>query len=374
MKLYEYKAKELMAARGIPVPAGRLAQSPGEAATRARELGPAMVKAQVLVGGRGKAGGIKAADTPQEARVVAERILGMDIKGCRVNKVYVEQRLAIDTELYLAVTVDAAAKKPLIITSSRGGVDIEGVPEKDILRCHVPVQWGFLPYQARDLARRLGLAADLARQYEAIAVKLYGLFRDYDAELAEINPLAVSGGRIIAADARLNIDDDALFRHPELPWVNDEMSLEARVRDLGLTYVQLDGDIAVMANGAGITMATLDVLQRYGGRPMNFLDAGGGATAEPMARALEILVSTKPRAILINIFGGITRCDDVALAIITARERVGLPAPLVVRLTGTNEERAVDMLHAHGIQASRSMEESARRAVSLAAGGGGAGV
>ncbi len=368
MKLYEYLAKEVLSQKGIPVPPGRLARTPDEAAAAARELGPVAVKAQVLVGGRGKAGGIRLADNPEEARRAAADILGMTIRGYRVESVYVEQKLAIDREFYLAVTVDAGAKKPLVIASARGGVDIEEVPEKEIVRLHVPPQWGLMPYAARELARRLGLAGPVAREVVEIAIKLYEIFREYDAELVEINPLAVCAGCVVAADARLNVDDDALFRHPQLPRVVDATPLERRVRELGLAFVELDGDIAVMANGAGITMATLDVLQRFGGRPMNFLDVGGGAAAEPMARALEVLVSTRPRVILINIFGGITRCDDVAQAIITARDTVGIPMPLVVRLAGTNVDRAVAMLEERGISAFNSMEDAAARAVALAAG------
>lgn len=367
MKLYEYMAKEVLAGAGVPVPRGHLALTPAEAEAAARELGPVAVKAQVLVGGRGKAGGIRLVETPAEARRAAEAILGMSIKGCAVEKVYVEEKLAIDRELYLSVTVDASAKKPLVIASASGGVNIEDVPEKEIVRQHIPVQWGLLPYVGREIARRLGLAGNLLKGFSDLLTRLYSVFTSYDAELVEVNPLAVVGDRFVAADARLNVDDDALFRHPDLPRVSEATPLEQRVRELGLNYVQLDGDIAVMANGAGITMATLDVLQHYGGRPMNFLDAGGGAAAEPMAKALEVLVSTGPKVIFINIFGGITRCDDVAQAIISARETVGIPMPLVVRLVGTNEEQGVRMLAAAGIRAFRSMDEAAAEAVRLAA-------
>lgn len=367
VKLYEYMAKEVLARAGVPVPRGRLVLTPQEAEDVARELGPVAVKAQVLVGGRGKAGGIKLAQTPEEARQAAAAILGMDIKGYTVERVYVEERLAIDRELYLSVTVDASAKKPLVIASALGGMNIEEVPEKEIVRQHIPVQWGILPYMGREIARRLGLTGTPMKTFSELLTKLYTVFTTYDAELVEVNPVAMIGERLVAADARLNVDDDALFRHPNLPRVSEATPLEQRVRELGLNYVQLDGDIAVMANGAGITMATLDVLQHYGGRPMNFLDAGGGAAAEPMAKALEVLVSTGPKVIFINIFGGITRCDDVAQAIISARERVGIPMPLVVRLVGTNEEQGVRMLAAAGIRAFRSMDEAAAEAVRLAA-------
>ncbi|MDI3299237.1 MAG: ADP-forming succinate--CoA ligase subunit beta [Bacillota bacterium] len=371
MKLYEYMAKGVLRENGVPVPPGRLARTPEEAEAAARSLGPCVVKAQVLVGGRGKAGGVKPAQTPEEARSRAGEILGMNLKGCVVETVYVESMLGIDRELYLGITMDNAAKRPLLIASASGGMEIEEVPERAIVRQPVPVEWGLMPYATRWVAHRLGLSGDLARQFGEIALKLYEIFRRYDAELVEINPLAVAGDRLVAADARLNVDDDALYRHPDLPRTSEATELEKRVRELGLAYVELDGDIAVMANGAGITMATLDVLQRYGGRPMNFLDAGGGAAAGPMAEALKVLVSTRPKAIFVNIFGGITRCDDVAQAVITARREVGISMPMVVRLVGTNEEKGVEMLRGEGIQAYRSMEEAAARAVELARAGEG---
>ena len=369
MKLYEYMAKEVLRNHGIPTPPGRLARTAAEAVEAAREIGPVAVKAQVLVGGRGKAGGIKLADTPEDAGKVADEILGMNLKGYIVESVYVEGKLEIDRELYLGIAVDTVAKTPLVIASAAGGVNIEEVPEKDIVRLNVPIEWGFFPFMGRDIARRLGLEGTHAKQFVDIVQKLYTIFREYDAELVEINPLAIVGDRVIAADARLNLDDDAMFRHPDVPVTSEATDLEKRVRELGLAFVQLDGDIAVMANGAGITMATLDVLKKYGGEPMNFLDAGGGADAGPTAKALEILVATNPKAVFINIFGGITRCDEVAKAIIQAKNSVGIPMPLVVRLVGTNQEQGVAMLAAEGIQAFSSMDEAAERVVQLANGG-----
>ncbi|MBE3591192.1 MAG: ADP-forming succinate--CoA ligase subunit beta [Firmicutes bacterium] len=369
MKFYEYMAKDVLRRHGIPIPPGRLATTPEEAEAAAREIGPVAVKAQVLVGGRGKAGGIKLAETPEEARRAAEAILGMDLKGYIVEKVYCEGKLDIDKELYLGITVDAGAKRPLVIASASGGMDIEEVPEKAIVRMHVPVPWGLSPYMGRQLARRLGLTGSLAGQFADILMRLWTVFRSYDAELVEINPLAIVGERIIAADARLNVDDDALYRHPDLPRVSEATELEKKVRELGLAFVQLDGDIGIMANGAGINMATLDAVKHFGGEPMNFLDAGGGSAAEPTAQALELLVEKGPKAILINIFGGITRCDEVAKAIIRVKEEKGIPMPLVVRLVGTNEEQGRAMLREHGIEAFRSMAEAARKVVELARGG-----
>ncbi|MBX5464622.1 MAG: ADP-forming succinate--CoA ligase subunit beta [Clostridia bacterium] len=371
MKLYEYMAKDVLRENGLPVPPGRLARTPEEAEAAARVLGPCVIKAQVLVGGRGKAGGVKPAHTPEEARTRASEILGMNLKGYVVESVYVESMLGIDQEFYLGITMDNAGKRPLLIASASGGMEIEEVPERAIVRQPIPVEWGLMPYATRWVANRLGLSGGLARQFGEIALKLYDIFHRYDAELVEINPLVRTGDRLVAADARLNVDDDALYRHPELPRTSEATELERRVRELGLAYVELDGDIAVMANGAGITMATLDVLQRYGGRPMNFLDAGGGASAEPMAEALKVLVSTRPKAIFINIFGGITRCDDVAQAVITARREVGISMPMVVRLVGTNEEKGVEMLRGEGIQAYRSMEEAGGPPGGGGGGGGG---
>jgi succinyl-CoA synthetase beta subunit len=364
-------AKEVMGRHGLPVPRGRVAATADEAAAIAGEIGEVAIKSQVLTGGRGKAGGIAFAATPEEARVAAARILGSEIRGLRVERVLVEEKLKIERELYLSVTVDGAARSPLVMASTEGGVNIEDVPERYIIKQHVDVTWGFYPYAGRQLARRLGLTGALAGQLAGIAVKLYQIFRRYDAELVEINPLVVAGGRLVAADGRLNIDDDALFRHPELPKVEEGTELELRVKELGLSFVQLDGDIAVMANGAGITMATLDILASYGGRPANFLDAGGGASVEPTARAIEVLLATKPKAILINIFGGITRCDDVAKALVQVKESRGIPVPLVIRLVGTNEEAGVKILNDHGLQAYSSLQEAAARVVELARAQGG---
>ncbi len=356
---------------GLPLPRGVLAESPAEAAAACRELGAVVVKAQVLAGGRGRAGGVRFAATPEEAAAAAAALLGAEVRGLRVERVLVEERLSIERELYLGFTVDAAGRRPILIASPAGGVGIEEVPERDIIREPVAIPWGLLSHQAREVARRLGLSGEAAAAFVRIALLCYRAFRELDAEILELNPLAVVGGRLVAADCRLTVDDDALFRHPELPRVPEGTEREEEVRRLGLSYVELGGDIAVMANGAGITMATLDVLAHLGGRPMNFLDVGGGAAAEPMAKALEILVRTGPRVIFVNIFGGITRCDDVARAILQAREAVTADVPLVIRLTGTNEGEAVAMLRQRGLAAYRSMEEAARAAVRLAGGCGG---
>ncbi|MFO8061268.1 MAG: ADP-forming succinate--CoA ligase subunit beta [Bacillota bacterium] len=366
MKLYEYMAKEVFARYGIPVPEGRVVWDADEAAEVARELdGPVAVKVQILAGGRGKAGGIQFADDPAGARQVASDLFGSEIRGYTVDRLLVERQLDIDGELYLGVTVDPGNRCPLIIASSRGGVSIEEVPDKDIVRREVSVEWGLFPYQARAIAEQMGLSGAPARQFVKVALALYRLFREQDAELTEINPLVLSGGEMIAADARLNIDEDSSFRH-DYPDTEIRSDTEQKVVALGLSYVQLDGDVAVMANGAGETMATMDILGHYGSSAMNFLDAGGGAGVEPMTDALRILAATHPKVLLVNIFGGITRCDDVARAVIKVKEEGRLQDPLVVRLSGTNDEQGLSMLEEAGITAFRNLEEAARVAARTA--------
>ena len=371
MKLYEYMGKELFAKYGIRVPRGRVVASAEEAETAAAELGPPVVlKAQVLVGGRGKAGAVRFADSPKEARAAAAEMLGREIKGCRVERVLIEEKLQIDRELYLSVAVDGGARRPVLLASAHGGVDIEEVPEDRLVRYHVDPTIGVLPYVGREITRRLGLTGNVAREVQRIIPTMYRIFCEKDAELVEINPLVVCGEEVLAADAKVTVDDEALFRQKDLPFVEERTEIERRAHELGLSYVELDGNISVMANGAGMTMATLDLIQAYGGRPANFLDAGGGTGEEATAQALELLLATGPRAIFINIFGGITRCDDVARAFVRVKESREIPVPVVIRLVGTNEEQALAILRAAGIEAFRNMEEAARKAVELAGGEG----
>ncbi len=366
MKLYEYMAKEIFADYGIPVPGGRVVWNPEEAAGVAAELeAPVVVKVQILAGGRGKAGGIKFADDPASAREAASLLLGSEIRGYPVDRLLVEQRLDIDEELYLGITVHPGNRCPLVIASARGGVNIEEVPDRYIVRREIAIEWGLFPYQARAIAEEMGLSGGPARQFVDVALSLYRLFREQDAELTEINPLTVCGDRLIAADARLNIDRDSSFRHDH-PDTTVRSDAEERVVALGLSYVQLDGDVAVMANGAGETMATMDILQHYGSGAMNFLDAGGGAGVEDMTDALRILASTRPKVLLVNIFGGITRCDDVARAVVQVKEEGHLQDPLVVRLAGTNDEQGLSVLEEAGITAFRNLEEAARAAARAA--------
>ncbi|WP_003540988.1 ADP-forming succinate--CoA ligase subunit beta [Desulfotomaculum nigrificans] len=371
MKLYEYMGKDIFRKEGIPVPRGQAFFNPTGVAEYAAGLPAVVVKSQVLSGGRSKAGGIKFPATATDAAAAAEALLGTVIKDLSVQAVLVEEKLTIDKEYYVAITVDGARRKPLVIASAYGGVDIEEVPEHQLVKMHVDVHSGIQPYMGREVARRMGLPAGEAKQFADILVKMYTIFRKYDAELVEINPLVVSGDKLVAADAKFNIDDEASFRWPDwLPRVEERSQLELRATELGISFVELDGDIAVMANGAGITMATLDMLNHFGGSPRNFMDAGGGASTEATAKALEILLSTNPRAILINIFGGITRCDDVARAFAHVRETTGIPVPIVIRLVGTNEQAGIEVLQQQGMSAYRNIDEAVVKVVELAAGKG----
>lgn len=365
MKLYEYMGKDLFRRYSIPTPKGQVVTSPEEAAQVAAELGPVVIKIQVLAGKRGKGGGIRFADSPQEA----ERQAG-ELFGRGVERLLVEERLKIDQEYYLSLTVDGARQKPLLLASAQGGMDIEEVAEEHIVRYHIDPATGLAPFVGREVARRLGLGvgSPWGKEFSSLLTNLYRLFMEMDCELAEINPLVRSGEQLVAADAKVTIDDEALFRHKDLPYVSDRSQLEERAHQLGLSFVQLDGDIAVMANGAGITMALLDTLQQFGGRPANFLDAGGGTGVETTIRALELLLATNPKAILVNIFGGITRCDDVAKALVAVKEKYTIPVPLVIRLVGTNEEAGVSILKEAGLSAHRDMEAAAREVVALAYG------
>lgn len=367
MKLFEYMGKEIFSGYGIAVPRGRMAASPAEAASVAAEIGgEVVVKSQILSGKRGKGGGILFASTPARAEEAAAKILGGTVQGLKVESVLVEEKIKIDREIYLSITVDGSAKKPVLIASASGGMDIEEVPDEEIIKYHVDTFIGLQAYSARDITRRLGLSGPPAAEMNRLLPILYRIFREKDAELVEINPLVISGDRIIAADAKVTIDDDGLFRQKDLPHVEERTSAEQKAHALGLSYVQLEGNIAVMANGAGITMGTLDTIQQYGGKPANFLDAGGGTGMEGSAKALEILLETNPRVILINIFGGITRCDDVANALVKVKKEREIPVPVVIRLVGTNEEIGVEILKENGFEAYRMMNEAAAKAVDLA--------
>lgn len=377
MKLHEYQAREIFARYGVPLPRGELAHSPQEVYEIASRLGvPVMVKAQVLVGGRGKAGGIKSASNPQAAREMAGQILGMSIRGLPVRKVLVVEALDIKKELYLGVVVDRALSAPVMIASSEGGVEIEEVartmPER-LAKITVDPFLSLRDYQARQLALEIGLGKERVADWIAIAQGLYRAFVECDASLAEINPLGLTReGRLVAIDTKMVLDDNALFRHRDLEALRDlteEEPPEREARGQGLSYVKLEGEIGCVVNGAGLAMATMDLIKLYGGEPANFLDVGGGARAEPVAVALRILLSDeKVKAVLINIFGGITRCDEVARGILEALRQVRVEVPIVVRLAGTNEEEGRRLLAHADIETASSLIEAAQRAVEAAKG------
>ncbi len=374
MKVHEYQAKQLFARYGIPIPQGEVARSPEEAKAIAQRLGkPVAVKAQVLVGGRGKAGGIKVAQTPEDAKQAAAQILGMSIKGLRVEKVLVEEALNIACEYYLGIIVDRSRKRPVMMVSAMGGVDIEEVAEKHpdaIARCFIDPLLGLMDFQARQTAYAARLDSPVLRDFVAMARRLYRLFTECDATLAEINPLVVTAdGKLIAADAKLLIDDNSLFRQTEIAsWreETEEDPLEARARQLGLAYVRLQGEVGIIGNGAGLTMTTLDVVQRAGAAPANFLDIGGGARAEIVRNGLQLILSDpQVKCVLINIFGGITRCDEVAKGILQALEGMEVRVPIVVRLTGTREEEGRALLEGTPLIPAATMQEAAEKIVAL---------
>lgn len=366
MKLYEYLGKELFLQYGIPVPRHQVAENANQAASAAEEFGTAVIKSQVLSGKRGKAGGIAFVTSAKEATEQAERILKMTIGGFPVEKLLVEEKLSIKQELYLAITVDGALRCPVVLASLDGGMDVEEVAEERMIKYPVDLSIGWQDYMTREICRLMGSDKTLEKEMLSLLPKLFKMFKELDAELVEINPLALTPGGLVAADAKVTIDDDALYRHPKLPRVKEKTALELKAEELGIAYVELDGNIAVMANGAGITMATLDLVQHYGGAAANFLDFGGGADVERTAQALDLLLGTNPKVLLINIFGGITRCDTVAEGFVRVKENKGIDLPVSFRLVGTNEAEGRAILKKVGIQAFDTMEEAVRRAVELA--------
>ena len=375
MKLHEYQAKLLLARAGIPIPEGRLALTPEDALAAARGIGaPVAVKAQVHVGGRGKAGGIKVARTPEEARDAARAILGLDIKGLRVEKVYVERASRVRSELYLGVTVDRDRRRPVVMLSTVGGMDIEQVAAERpqaIARGWPDPRLGLLPFEARRLCFEAGVPKEQVAGVAALAERLYGVFRSADATLLEINPLFVQeDASLVAGDAKLDVDDNALYRQKELAgWkeVSAEERLEEQARALGFSYVQLDGDVGIIGNGAGLVMGTLDAVRNAGGRAANFLDVGGGAKQAVVKAALEIVLSNpRVRSVLINIFGGITRGDEVARGIIDVIGEHPPHVPLVIRLSGTEAEAGRRVLEGAPLVSRETMDAAAAEAVRLA--------
>ncbi len=375
MNIHEYQAKELLRSYGEPVPPGEIATTPEEAEAINRKYGgTVVVKAQVHAGGRGKAGGVKLAKTPEEARAQAERILGMEIKGLTVEKVLVTPAEEIASESYVGVIVDRASKRPVFMVSREGGVDIEEVAARSpeaIRRLTVDPRSGLLPHQAYWLACSLYDDPAQQRACAKILQQLYAAFIDSGCSLAEINPLITTpSGEVKAIDSKMNNDDNELFRRPSIAALRDESAeppAEIRAREAGLTYIKLDGNIGAVVNGAGLAMATMDLIKYYGGEPANFLDIGGSSNPDKVVNALSIITSDpNVRVILFNIFGGITRCDDVANGIVEATRRIDIRVPLVIRLTGTNEALAVEILERAGFGTSTSMDEVVEKAVALA--------
>lgn len=377
MKLHEYQSKRLFAQYGAPIPRGDVATTPEQARQIAARLGTRVViKSQVLVGGRGKAGGIRLADNPDQAEQVAGQILGMKIKGLTVKKVLVDEAAAIAKEIYLGIVIDRARRRPVIMASAEGGVEIEEVarttPER-IIKVAIDPFLGLQPFQARELAFGIGLAKELVADFVRIAQSLYSAFVGCDASLAEINPLVVTGeGKLLALDGKVLLDDNALFRHFDLAEMRDadeDTPEEQEARRFGLSYVKLDGEIGCMVNGAGLAMATMDITKLYGGEPANFLDIGGGAQAEKVAAALRIILSDpNVKAVLFNIFGGITRCDEVARGILAAMKEVPAQVPMVARLVGTNEEEGRRILAEANMGTAATLTEAAELAVAAARG------
>ena len=372
MKIHEYQAKEIMSRYGIPIQPGKVAHTPEEAEAIAREIGgPVVIKAQVYVGGRGKAGGIQFGDTPEQAREAAARVLGMDIKGLTVEKVLVVSKMDIAEEYYMGIILDRKTQSPVVMVSKAGGIDIEEVaattPEK-IVQQPIDMHWGLLPYQARDIVARAGLPHKTIGKAGAILTALAQAFIDSDASLAEINPLALTAdGQVQAADAKILIDDNALFRRKEYAsWAEPEESnpLEYEAKQEGLTYVKLDGDVGIIGNGAGLVMTTLDMVARVGGKPANFLDIGGGAKAETMYKALTFVArDPQVKGILVNIFGGITRGEEVAKGVIMAQAELPKGMPIVVRLSGTGSEEGKALLKDAGLDWGKDMREAAQKIV-----------
>ena len=378
MDLLEYQGKLLFARHGVPVPSGRAARSVGEAVAAAEEVGyPCAVKAQVQVGGRGKLGGIKIARDAREAREAAEAILGMDIRGLTVFEVWIEAASQIASEYYASVVFDRSAKAPLVMLSTRGGMDIEAVAEEDpgaIARLHVDPLLGFQDFHGRKLAFEAGVDGDVVRPVGEMLAKLYGVFVGEEATLVEVNPLIVTPERSVRAlDAKVTLDNNSLFRHPDNAGLRDlsgEDPQERMALERGLTYVKLDGNIGILGNGAGLVMSTLDVVKGAGGEPANFLDAGGGSKADAIVSAVEVILSDpKVTAVLFNIFGGITRCDEVARGLIEAFAIVKPTVPFVVRLDGTNDREGRALLadaNLPGVHAAATMDQAAAQVVELA--------
>ncbi len=375
MKLHEYQSKQLFAEHGIPIPHGQMTMNASEAKSIAAELGGrVVVKSQVLVGGRGKAGGIRVVNTAEEAEEAATQILGMKIKDLPVRKVLIDEAVDIKTEIYLGITNDRTRRCPVMIASAEGGVEIEEVAKTDpdkIVRVWIDPLLGLRDYQARYLAACTEMPRENWREFMSITKGLYQTFMQTDATLAEINPLVITGEKgLMALDGKMVLDDNGLFRHPELAEMRDldeEAAEEREARKYGLSYVKLGGEIGCMVNGAGLAMATMDVINHYGGSPANFLDIGGGASAEKVAAAIQIIIrDPNVKAVLFNIFGGITRGDEVARGILAALEKTPTKLPMIVRLVGTNAEEGRHLLAKADMETAVSLADAAQKAIAAA--------
>ncbi|MEA5078581.1 MAG: ADP-forming succinate--CoA ligase subunit beta [Anaerolineaceae bacterium] len=377
MKLHEYQSKQIFERFGIPIPKGRIASTSDEVKQISEELGGTVViKSQVLVGGRGKAGGIRLAKSPEEAHDLATKILGMEIKGLPVRKVLVDEAISIEREFYVGIVNDRKNQTPVLMVSAAGGMEIEEVaqrnPEK-IIKVYIDPLLGLRDYQLRDAAIAIDLPKPLWKSFIEIVQGLWRAYESSDATLAEINPLVISAeNKLVALDAKMVIDDNALFRHADLADMRDmdlEAASEVEARKYGVTFIKMNGNIGCMVNGAGLAMATMDILALCGGEAANFLDIGGGASADKVAASLRVIISDKNvRSILVNVFGGITRCDEVAKGILSASKEVGVAVPMVVRLVGTNEEEGRKLLKEANFNPAETLYQAAQMAVKLAVG------
>jgi succinyl-CoA synthetase beta subunit len=377
MRLLEYEAKQVFREYGIKTPEGVLCRSPMEVKEAVARLGESVIKAQVPVGGRGLAGGVRFTSDPEEAVRIASELFERGVRGYRVDAVLVEKKVCVNRELYLSVTVDRSARSIVYLASRLGGVEIEELAKKkpeEVIKINLDPLIGYSPFVARTIASFLGLPPSIWGEFERITVGLYRIMIDYDAELVEINPLVVDcGGSLVALDAKILVDDNSLYRHPDLAGLKSrELTEEERsAREKGFTYVSLDGYIGVIGNGAGLTMATMDLIEYYGGKPANFLDvwSGGGASRDRVKEAVKLLLENpRIKVVLVNIFGGMTRCDEVAMGVRQALEEAPVKKPIVVRLMGTNQEEGVRILREIGLDVYEDVDEAVRKAVELARG------
>jgi len=365
MKLFEYRGKELFDKYGISVPNGKLVKSE-------KDLSglnfPFVLKAQVPIGGRGKAGGIKSADNLNDAKKKFSKIMGMDIKGYAVRKVLAEEKVAIKKELYLSITLDRSKRMPLIMASPEGGMDIESVPDNKIFKEWVNPLIGVQPFHIRRIVSNLGLEKDEGKEVAKVISKIYKMFREYDCELVEINPLIIKkDGGVMALDSKVNINDDSLYRHPDIKPEHVELTpLEKDAKDKGIAFIQLDGNIGVIANGAGLTMATLDALTNYSGKGGVFLDLGGTDDPEKVKQAFTLMKKAKPKVIFLNLFGGITKCDTVAIGVKDVIVEQGIDCPVITRIKGCNEAEAKDILKDAGLITGTTLQDAAQKSSDLA--------